>query len=220
MYCYCNNDPVNYVDASGHSADSIWKNILGIAVTIGLAAVAIGAIIVTGGTLVGAGIGAGLNVVGQVGANLYNGKSAFEDFNWGSFILAGVTGAAFATGAGGLVGAGFIGGFSNAGMSAFEGDSWGVIGFSAIVGFASGCAGFAIGQYISNKYLNINTNLGPGDYVNMARVDGAGFWKRSVIALISKAYTMGSTMIKSGTRFIVKIAGNNIVSWIEKLLKG
>jgi len=82
---------------------------LGIAVGIGLAVVTIGAVIASGGTLlasvlVGAGIGAGLNLVGQVGANLHAGKGAFEDFNWGSFALAGLTGAAFATGVGGFWG--------------------------------------------------------------------------------------------------------------------
>lgn len=225
LYCYCNNDPINYVDISGHSADSIWKTLLGVAVSVGLAAVTISAIIASGGTLlvpvlVGAGLGACLNLAGQVATNLYAGKGAFEDFNWGSFALAGLTGAAFATGTGGLVGAGLIGGLSNAGMSAFEGDSWGVIAFSGIIGAASGFVGFQMGKYISNRFLNINTNLGMGDYVNMAKVDGAGFLRSSAMALISKAYTMAPTMMKSGTRAIVKITGNKVASWIEAWMKG
>ena len=75
LYMYCNDNPVNYSDGSGHSPDSIWKTLLGIAVGVGLAVVTVAAVVASGGTLlvpvlVGAGVGAGLNLVGQGFSNL------------------------------------------------------------------------------------------------------------------------------------------------------
>ena len=215
LYCYCNNNPVNYSDKSGHSPDSIWKTLLGIAVGVGLAVVTVVAVIAFGGTLlvpvlVGAGVGAGLNLVGQGISNLSQGKGFFEDINWGNVILGGLSGAAFATGVGGLWGAVAIGATSNAGMSALEGNSWANIGLSALVGGTSAFVGFKLGKFVSNKLLNINTNLGLGDYANMTRVDGAGFLSRIVVALMSKLYTMGPTIVTGVGRGVTKFVGNYI----------
>ena len=220
MFAYCLNNPVNYVDGSGHSADSIWKTILGVTVGVGLAAATVAAVVASGGTLlvpvlVGAGIGAGLNFAGQGLANLSDGKGFFEDINWGNVALGGLAGAAFATGIGGLGGAIAIGATSNAGMSALEGNSWASIGFSAVVGGASAFVGFKMGKLVSNKLLNVNTNLGVGDYINMARVDGAGFLARNVVSLVSKAYTMGPTFATGITRGVSKIVGNWIGDWFN-----
>lgn len=111
------------------------------------------------------------------------------------------------------MGAVAIGATSNAGMSALEGNSWANIGFSALVGGASAFAGFKLGKFVSNKLLNINTNLGVGDYVNMARVDGAGFLSRSAVALMSKLYTMGPTIVTGVSRGVIKFVGNYIGDW-------
>ena len=218
LFAYCGNDPVNYSDGSGHSPDSIWKTLLGVAVGIGLFAVTAVAVIGSGGTLlvpvlVGAGVGAGLNLVGQGVSNLSQGKGFFEDINWGNVALGGLSGAAFATGVGGLWGAVAIGATSNAGMSALEGNSWTNIIFSALVGGASAFVGFKLGKFVSNKLLNINTNLSLSDYANMARVDGAGFLSRSVVALMSKLYTMGPTIATGVGRGITKFVGNYIGDW-------
>ena len=121
--------------------------------------------------------------------------------------------AVFATGVGGLWGAVAIGATSNAGMSALEGNSWANIGFSALVGGFSAFVGFKLGKFVSNKLLNINTNLGIGDYVNMARVDGAGFLSRNVVALMSKLYTMGLTIVTGVGRGVTKFVGNYIGDW-------
>ncbi len=51
LYEYCMNDPVNYSDGSGHSPDSIWKTLLGIAVAVGLAVVTVAAVVAFWGTL-------------------------------------------------------------------------------------------------------------------------------------------------------------------------
>lgn len=176
------------------------------------------ATVATGGTLlapalVGAGVGAGLNLVSQGVSNLSQGKGFFEDINWDNVALVSLSGAAFATGVGGLWGAVAIGATSNAGMSALEGNSWANIGFSAFVGGVSAFAGFKLGKFVSNKLLNINTNLGIGDYVNMARVDEAGFFSRNATALLSKFYTMGPTIVTSVGRGVTKFVGNYIGDW-------
>jgi hypothetical protein len=208
------------LDGSGHSPDSIWKTLLGVAVGVGLAVVIVAAVVASGGTLlvpvlVGAGLGAGLNLAGQGIANLSEGKGFCEDINWGNVALGGLSGAAFATGVGGLWGAFAIGATSNAGMSALEGNSWANIGFSAIAGGASAFAGFKLGKFVSNKLLKINTNLGIGDYINMARVDGAGFLSQNVVGLMSKLYTMGPTIVTGVTRGASKFAGNWIGGWFK-----
>ena len=160
--------------------------------------------------LVGAGVGAGLNLTGQGISNLSQGKDFFEDINWGNVTLGGLSGASFATGVGGLWGAVAIGATANAGMSALDGNTWTNIGVSALVGGVSAFAGFKMGKMVSNKLLNINTNLGIGNYINMARVDGAGFFSRSVVASISKLYTMGPTIATSIGRGVTKLTGNYI----------
>ena len=215
---YCNNNPIMYVDPTGNSPDSIWKTLLGVVVGVGLAIVTVAAVVASGGALlapvlVGAGIGAGLNLVGQGISNLSEGKGFFEDINWDNVALGGLSGAAFATGVGGLWGAVAIGATSNAGMSALEGNSLANIGFSALVGGASAFAGFKLGKLVSSKLLNINTNLGFGDYANMARVDGAGFFSRNMVALMSKLYTMGPTIVTGVARGVTKFVGNYIGDW-------
>lgn len=94
-----------------------------------------------------------------------------------------------------------------------EGNSWANIGFSVFVGGASAFAGFKLGKFVSNKLLNINTNLGIGDYLNMARVDGAGFWSRNGVAILSKLYTMGPTFATGVARGAMKAIGNWIGGW-------
>lgn len=62
---YCGNDPVNYSDKSGHSPDSIWKTLLGIAVGVGLAVVTVAAVVASEGTLlVSVLVGAGAMIIG------------------------------------------------------------------------------------------------------------------------------------------------------------
>lgn len=188
---------------------------LGAAVGLGLFVTTVTVVALSGGTLlvpviVGASVGAGLNFSGQVASNLVSGNDAFQSINWWNVALGGLSGAAFATGVGGLFGAVTIGVTSNAGMSALEGNSWANIGFSAFVGGISAFAGFKLGKVISNKLLNINTNLSLGDYANMARVDGARFLSRNIVALMSKLYTMGPTIATGIAKGVSKTVGNKI----------
>ena len=185
-----------------------------------MAVVAVAAVIGSGGTLlvpvlVGAGVGAGLNLVGQGVSNLSQGKGFFEDINWWNVGLGALSGAAFATGAGGLWGAVAIGATSNAGMSALEGNSWANVGISALAGGASAFVGFKLGKLVSSKLLNINTNLGLGNYADMAGVDGAGFLSKSIVASMSKLYTMGPTIVTGVGRGATKFVGNYIGDWFQ-----
>ena len=211
---------MNYADPLGNSPDSIWKTLLGVIFGIGLAAVAIGGLIASGGALlapvlIGAGIGAAVNLVSQGAANLMAGEDFFDDINWWNVGLGALSGAAFATGIGGLGGAFAIGAVSNAGMSAFEQKSWANIGFSAVIGGLSAAVGYGAGKFLSNKLINVNTNLSFSNYRQMAMVDGARFGARNYVALMSKVYTMGPTFATGATRSAIKTIGNKIGGWLE-----
>ena len=77
-------------------------------------------------------------------------------------------------------------------------------------------AGFKLGKNVSNKILNINTNLGIGDYSNIAIVDGAGFLFRSSATLISKIYTMGPTIVTGVGKGVKKLMGNYMVDYFNE----
>ena len=47
----------------------------------------------------------------------------------------------------------------------------------------------------------------------MARVDGAGFLSRSVVASMSKLYAMGPTIATGAGRGVAKFVGNYIGDW-------
>lgn len=125
LYCYCNNDPVNYCDPSGHAPQWLQvAGLIGFGVGLLLCGIAIG--ILTGGvgtatfigavavgaakgTLIGAAIGLGIGAIsGGIGA-----LAAGEEFGSSGFW----SDVAFATmlgfGAGAVVGA-IVGGFSGA----------------------------------------------------------------------------------------------------------
>lgn len=91
LYCYCNNDPVNYCDPSGHKS-KWWAWLLsGISVTAGIVLSATGIGGVLGGILIGAGAGSLIN--GYV--NEANGGSFV-----GGYIGGAISGALCGLGAG------------------------------------------------------------------------------------------------------------------------
>ncbi len=128
LYCYCGNDPVNFVDPSGHEAE--WYNILG---WIGLGLVVAAATVLTMGTLgiavggagllgavihgaaTGALIGAGIGVIGgAVGGIIYDAVAGNE---FGLSVWAGVQAG---LGIGAIVGMA-VGGYT--GYATFHGHS-------------------------------------------------------------------------------------------------
>ena len=211
LYAYCNNDPVNYTDRSGHSPDSVWKTLFGVAVGVGLFALTAVAVVASGGTLlvpvlVGAGIGAGINLASQGISNLKNDKGLFEDINWGNVILGGLSGAAFATGIGGFWGAVGIGAASNAGMSALEGNSWLNIGISAGVGAIAAGVGYGAGKFVS-KYIFKNNGFTFTDYYETALID-TGKKMAALIAAGTVGYTFLPTIATGATRGVSNFIGN------------
>ena len=57
--------------------------------------------------------------------------------------------------------------------------------------------------------------MGVGDYINMARVDGAGFLTKNVVALMSKLYTMGPTIVTGVGRGVTNLVGNYVGDCIK-----
>ena len=178
-----------------------------------MAVVTVAAVVASGGTLlipvlVGAGIGAGINLASQGISNLRNGKGLFEDINWGNVVLGGLSGAAFATGIGGFWGAVGIGAASNTGMSALEGESWLNIGISAGVGAIATGLGYGAGKIIS-KYIFKNNGFTFTDYYETALLD---FGKKT--AFLIAAGTTGYTFLPTITTGITRGISNFIGNWI------
>ena len=101
LYCYCNNDPVNYCDPSGHEAE--WYNILGwigvglvvaaaTVLTMGAFGIAVGGVGLLGaaihGAAVGTLIGAGVGVVGGAAGGMIYDAVLGNDF--GTSVWAGI----------------------------------------------------------------------------------------------------------------------------------
>ena len=146
-----------YTDITGYAPEWI-KLAVGTIAIIALAAVTVGAILVSGGTLlipalIGAGIGAGTSFLSQGIGNFLSGKKFFDDFNIESVLVASLAGAAFATGFGGFWGAIGIGSLSNGGLAAIQQQSWESIGVSIVIGgFAAG-VGYTMAEPVPNGDL-------------------------------------------------------------------
>ncbi len=215
LYAYCGNDPVNYVDPSGCSSNSLWKTIFGVAIGVGLAALAIGATILTGGSFAAIGIGfvlgATASFVGQGVGNVLSGENFFDGISIGSIIMGGLAGAAFATGVGGLWGAVAIGAASNAGTSALENKSWANIAGSAVVGGIAAGIGYGVGKFASN-HIYKNTGMTFNDFYNLGIVDTnpvmAAFY-----ALGASWYTFLPNIATSSSRGLIKFLGNKGIGW-------
>lgn len=211
MYSYIYNTPVMYTDSTGHSWESFWKTTFGVVAGIAIGAVAVTAIIASGGTLlvpalIGLGIGAGTSLIGQGLANVSNGIGFFEDVNWMSVGLGGVSGFAFATGVGVLFGAIGIGVLSSAGSSAFEGESWGNIGINALLGGAAAGIGYGAGKFLGNHIFK-NSDLVFNDIFQMTRLD-TNIVNGAVIAFRATWYTFIPAVTPGITRGIIKYLGN------------
>ena len=158
LYTYCNNNPIMYTDPTGESID-FWKQFFGITVIVGLFVATTVAIFLSGGTtlvpaLVGFGLGAAGNIISQGVSNVKAGKGFFNDINWGNVAISAISGALFATGFGGIVGAAFCGAASSAGMAAFENQSWDNILKSGMVGFVAAGVAYGVGQFVARKIFD------------------------------------------------------------------
>ena len=198
LYCYCNNDPVNYVDPSGH---------LGIGLTL---------LIATG---VGLAFGFGIEVAKQV----YNDGDWNWDpttWNWWELGKASLIGAAtgFAYGLGGVAGGIIKGSFKAliiAGKALNVSQSVGVLlGTAALTNFTAGIAGYAMHTAGSetesfNVLKAVSEGVGQaGKGVHTFFTGGlfvaSGIWK---VGLGAKN-TIGSMIVRSAGKYVVSFLPN------------
>lgn len=130
LYCYCNNDPINYADPSGHMPKWLAWILSGIAITFGIAFSATGIASPLGSILIGAGA-----------SSLINGY--VNEANGGSF-LAGYIGGAF-SGALCGVGADLAGALYMAATATSGVATLGLVGASMATSFAGGFVGNMLG---------------------------------------------------------------------------
>ena len=211
LFAYCENNPVMGYDPNGTfdwNRDA--KQVLGWCAIGGLfvfAVVAsIGAGIPLSGLAVGFALGSLVNIAGQAVGNINEGEQAFHDLDGKQILLGGVTGAAFATGFGGLYGAVGIGAVSNAGMSAFKDNSWGNILGSAVVGGIAAGIGYGLGKIVANKVFK-NDDMRFSEYYELARMDRNMLFS-AVRAFGASLHTFLPTIATPASRALIQILGN------------
>ena len=148
LYCYCGNDPINFVDPSGHES-KWWAWILsGIAVAAGIVLSATGSLGIAGGVLIGAGAGSLIN--GYV--NEANGGSFAAGYIGGA-----ISGALCGVGAG-FGGLAFAAATNSVGLSCIGYLSLGVLeSFSG--GFFGNFAGTLYTDWHNSGFTGVNLNM-------------------------------------------------------------
>ena len=126
--------------------------------------------------------------------------------------MAGLAGAAFATGLGGFFGAVAIGAMANSGTAALQDKSWTQIGLSAIAGGVSAGIGYGVGRLISHKLFGSN-DLSFTDFYQMTRLD-AGLITSVGTALRASWYTFLPNISTSVTRGLSKYLGNKGINML------
>ena len=198
LYCYCMNDPINYMDPSGH---------FGIGLTL---------LIATG---VGLAFGFGIEVAKQA----YNGGDWNWDlntWNWWEIGRASLIGATtgFAYGLGGVAGGIIKGSFQAltiAGKALTVSQSVGLLlGTVAVTNFAAGIAGYAMYTAGSEtESFNILKGISEGigqtgkgvlSFFTAGMYVGSGFWKVGVGA----KNTFSSILGRTAGRFIANYVSN------------
>lgn len=152
------------------------------------------------------------SVVGQGIGNLITGKEFFEDISVASVFMGAISGAAFATGIGGLLGAVVIGAVSNAGTSALEQKCWANIGLSLVVGGIASGLGHKVGSLIANQVFK-NNGFVFKDILELGLID-CGFIRSAFHAFLSSWYTFLPNIGTGITRGCLKALGNMGVSFI------
>ena len=197
LYAYCNNDPINYKDPSGH---------FGIFATILIS------------TIIGAAIGAGVNLGKQLIQNDFN-LSEVNLWEVGaSALTVAVTGLAWGLGgvAGGIVKGSFHA-LTIAGKALSASQSIGLLwGTAAVTNFAVGVVGYAM-HTAGSKTENFNVfkgisegigQMGKGllSFVTGGMYVGVGFWNVGIGA----QNTVSSIIARSASKFAVNFIPNYI----------
>ena len=170
------------------------------------------AIITAGASLIpigiGFGIGAASSFIGQGANNLINGKSFFENMSIGSILIGGLVGAAYATGLGGMAGSLGIGVAAGVLTASAEQKSFKEIVLNGIFVGISSVISYGAGQIIG-RIAYKNSDLTFLNYLEMAKVDGAGLVRSAITAFNSSWYTFIPSMTPGITRAIL----NYIRKW-------
>ncbi len=220
LYAYCGDNPVMRTDSNGSSWWSdFWKKAFAVVAGVALLVIAVAGIVLTGGAmlvpaLIGFGVGAGANLLGQGLGNIAAGKGFFDDISWGSVFIGGLAGAAFGTGIGGLGGAIGIGALANSGMAAAEGKSWANIVSSAIVGGVAGAIGYGASNAIGNQLLKFKYGLSFQDIFQLGLIDTTvKFAAKEAIKSTMIGWTM--SIIPGMLRGVSKFLGNLGISFFD-----
>ena len=157
LYCYCNNDPVNYCDPSGHKS-KWWWNALKIVGAISIVAtLTIAATIVTGGTatvlLAGAAMG---SAAGLIGGGISGGISSV--ISGGNFIDGFANGALSGSITGGVSGA----------FAASSVGIWGQVGINMLISGTN----YTIANYNNFNWLDFGMNTFIGGLAGFVGGDG------------------------------------------------
>ena len=222
LYCYCNNDPVNYADPFGNSPTEWWEWMLAGAIVTGLAVGSVFTGGLLGGALLGASIGAGISL----------GTQAIQgELNWAQFALD--TGVGAISGMLGVssasrfvttsVGA-FVGGASNVASQLISGTSidnivlWKVFvsaGIGGVAGFFGGAGTQNIqalnsAKKVSKAMTSVNKVLGRMNtgYYSSARYAKAAF--TNVSNGLAKAIIQEQTKMLTGS--MLWYGGSTIVN--------
>lgn len=210
LYAYCGNNPVMRLDENGNAW---WHWLLGALAVVALVGVIIGSAIITAGASlipigIGFGIGAASSFIGQGANNLINGKSFFENMSIGSILIGGLVGAAYATGLGGMAGSLGIGVAAGVLTASAEQKSFKEIVLNGIFVGISSVISYGAGQIIG-RIAYKNSDLTFLNYLEMAKVDGAGLVRSAITAFNSSWYTFIPSMTPGITRAIL----NYIRKW-------
>ena len=166
LYAYCNNDPVNYYDPTGHSAILIMVLI---------------------GTLFGAAVGFGFDA----GKQLINNGWDFSAVDWGSAvnsaIVGGALGFSLAMGVGylGPVIAGIAGASTKAALIAF--------GVSSAVSFGAGALGYATEEWMNGRTPSFGKAMMHGSFVALEGM--VNFGVGGIVGSIGNVGTKGKFLV-------------------------
>lgn len=200
------------IDQNGNAWwDGLGKGLLAVAIAIVVVAAVVAVSIVTGGaTLVGIGfgIGAASSFIGQGVNNLINGNGFFDNMNVGSILIGGLVGAAYATGLGGIAGSLGIGVAAGVLTASAEQKSFKEIVLNGIFVGISSAISYGAGQIIG-RIAYKNSDLTFLNYLEKAKVDGAGLVRSAITAFNSSWYTFIPSMTPGITRAIL----NYISKW-------
>ncbi len=157
LYCYCNNDPVNYADPSGHKSKWWWNTLKIVGAISIVATLTIAATIVTGGTatvlLAGAAMG---SAAGLIGGGISGGISSV--ISGGNFIDGFANGALSGSITGGVSGA----------FAASSVGIWGQVGINMLISGTN----YTITNYNNFDLLDFGINMFIGGLAGFVGGDG------------------------------------------------